>query len=260
MKLMKLICLCAAMLVSAHPIFAADNPWFGTWKLNFNKSTLTGNTVTVGKIPNGYHFDLGAVKYDVFEDGQDHSTVGNRTESLKSTGKHEWLRVYKVDGKEVGRATLRLSEDGTKLTEDITGTDADGSTYSQHVTLERADSRPDLAGTWKQTKAAFSARLLMVYSETDGGKWKVETPSSHSVIVFSLDGTPASESGPRAIADETYAYTKVSDTELKYTIFEKGVPYAEGTETVSTDGKMLKDVSWLTVKPAEKEIDVWEKQ
>lgn len=259
MRLIQALSISAAVLVMALPVSAAENPWFGTWKLNPAKSMLTGSTETVTKIPNGYHFDLGAVKYDVFDDGQDHPAVGNRTTNLKSVGRNEWLLVTKVDGKETSHATMRLSSDGKELTEDLTGTHADGSVYTEHIVDVRVGSGEALAGTWKEARADVPNKV-MVYSGAENGRWKMETPATQQIIVAPLDGTPVPAGGPRVMTGETFSFARVSDKQIKYTVFESGTPYIEGTETITPDGKVMKDVSWLVIKPSEKTTEIWEKQ
>ena len=169
-----------AALTLAQPVFAATNPWLGTWKVNRDKSIYTGSTTTVKKIPNGYHFDFGAVKYDVIEDGQDHEILPGRVANLKATGKNEWLQVSKIDGKEVGRTTLKLSDDGKVLTQTATGTTASGDTYKTETKMTRLDASTGLAGTWKIDKESSSAKTIMVYSDAGAGKLKMDFPEGKS--------------------------------------------------------------------------------
>lgn len=248
-------------LVCAQPLFAATNPWLGTWKLNRDKSTFTGDTLTVGKLPNnGYHFDYGALKYDVYEDGKDYPVVTDATISLKHTGNNEWLYVRKFKGTETSRGEMKLSDDGKTLVVKITGTRADGSTYKSEETNTRLDASTGVSGTWKAVKESTSAESTMLLSDAGSGKIKAEYPQAKSTIVMTFDGKPVTSSGPRTTADETSTFTRVSPTEFKYTELLKGKPYVSGIETVSADGKVLKDVNWLVSKPAEKFIAIWERQ
>ncbi len=256
---MKKSVLFAAALMLAQPVLAAENPWFGTWKLNRGKSNLTGSTYTIVKTGNVYHFDFGALKFDVADDGKDYPVVPTRTVSLKSTGKNEWLQVGKVNGVETSRTILKLSSDGKTESDVTTGTRADGSTYKSESTSERISGGPDLAGTWKDTKESSSASSIMVYSDGGPGKLKIEYPASKATILAPLDGKSVQETGPRAVPDSTYSYRQTSPTELKYIGYLKGKPYYEGIETVSPDGKTLKDVSWLVTKPNEKTTEIYEK-
>lgn len=249
---------CALLL--AQPLLAAENPWFGTWKLNRAKSTLTGTTYTIAKKGNVYHFDYGAIQFDIADDGKDYPIMPTRTSSLKATGKNEWLGIDKMNGTELSRYTLKLSNDGKTLTQVTTGTRADGTTYTNEETDTRISGGPDIAGTWRETKESSSAPSVMTYSDAGANALKVDFPASKMNATFTLDGKPVQEAGPRAVPGITVGYKKVSPMELKYTVYIQGKVQAEGMQTVSADGKMLKDVSWLASKPAEKTTQVYEKE
>lgn len=257
---MKPILLLAAAITLVQPVLAADNPWLGTWKLNRDKSTFTGTTYTIVKKGDVYHFDYGAVKFDVTDDGKDCPVVPTRTTSLKSTDKNEWLVVDKVNGVETERTTLKLSDDGKIESDTTTGTRADGSTYKSESTSERISGGPDLAGTWKDTKESNSSTDTMVYSEAGPNMLKIDEPASKSSTVYTLDGKPVAQTGPRAIPDWTTSYKRLSPTELQYKVFVKDKIYFEGTQTVSADGKVIKDVGWLASKTNEKTIAIYEKE
>ena len=259
MKKSALLATTLAVLTLAQPLFAAGNPWLGTWELNRDKSTLTGTTFTVVKTGNTYHFDYGALKFSITDDGKDYPVMPTRTSSLKKTGSNEWLVVGKVNGVEASRTTLKLSSDSNTLTETTTGTRADGSTYKSETTSTRVSSGPDISGTWKDTKESSSAPEVMTYIDAGSNMLKIDYPASKGSGTYPLDGKPVAESGPRAVPDMTTGFKKISGTELKYVTYIKGKPYFEGVQTVSADGKVMKDVGWLVVKPAEKTTEVFEK-
>ena len=256
----KLAMFATAALLISQPVWAAANPWFGTWTLNRDKSSLTGSTITVRQTGNVYHFDLGAIKYDVVEDGQDHPVMPERTTALTKKGENEWVQVNKIKGVETSRTEMTLSPDGKTLTRDVTGTHADGSTYQAQYVETRLDDSKGLAGTWKDTKDESSATEIMVYSDGGAGTIQMTFPASKATMLVTLDGKPVVESGPRAMQGETVTFQQVSPTELHYAVQMKGKPFVEGTETVSEDGKLMKDVNWLVTKPTEKTTEVFDKQ
>lgn len=244
----------------AQPLFAASNSWLGTWKLNLDKSTFTGSTYTVVKTGNVYHYDFGPLKFDIADDGKDYPVMPTHTSSLKLIGKNEWLGVDKVNGVEVGRSTLKLSEDGKTLTQVSTGTRPDGSTYKDDETDVRISGGPDLAGTWKNTKDSISAPSEMIYSDAGPNMLKIDKPKSKATATYPLDGKAVAETGPETTPAIKMGYKEVSPNELKYTLYYNGKLAVEGIETVSADGKVLKRVEWLVSKPAEKKTAIFEKQ
>ncbi len=64
MKYTKHIMLASALFFAAAPLLAFDGQWFGTWILNRSLSHLTGPSITIIRVPKGYHFDFGAVSFD----------------------------------------------------------------------------------------------------------------------------------------------------------------------------------------------------
>jgi hypothetical protein len=250
----------AITLSSAGHLFAATNPWYGTWKINRDKSTLTGTSYTMTKTPKGYTFDYGSMKFEIGDDGKDYPTVAPETYSIKQTGNNEWLGITKTNGKETARDTMKVSSDGKTLVDKTTGTHADGTTYSSEEDDTRVGSGTGLAGTWKSAKVTSNSRGVQVLSDAGGGKMKWFFPTSQGGYVSALDGKPVTSFGPRSSPDQTIAVKQISTLEQKYTVYLKGKPFLEGTTKVSADGKVMNDTSWLVEKPAEKTTGIYEKQ
>ena len=212
------------------------------------------------KVAGGYHFEAGGLKYDLLEDGRDHPIVAGQTSSLTRKGENEWLRVNKTNGVETSRTEWKLSADGKTLPLQNTGTEADGSTYKSERTVTRVGPGSGAAGTWKQGKFSSSATPTMILSDAGDGRMKVEYPESKTTRVMTFDGKTVTTNGPRASSDATATFQKVSPTEFKYTELLKGKPFVVGTETVSADGKVIKDVNWIADKPTNKYVEIWERQ
>src|SRR5580658_7794737 len=80
---MKHIALTLALLAAgASAASAADSPFSGTWKLNVEKSTLAGQTLTYTASATGFEFSNGStVKFDFAIDGKDYPVIPGRTVS-----------------------------------------------------------------------------------------------------------------------------------------------------------------------------------
>src|SRR4051812_37456150 len=105
----------AIVLLATQSLFAINDEWFGTWKLNRALSRLTVPSITIARIPLGYRFGFGAISLDIGDDGKDCPTVPGRCASLKAVGEREWFRVHKIAGKGVDPSTLKLPPDGKIL-------------------------------------------------------------------------------------------------------------------------------------------------
>lgn len=133
--------------VIAAPVFAQDNPFVGTWKLNVAKSkfgaapapkSLT-RTVTADGTGAKYSFEgIGAdgnaysYSFATTYEGKDSPVTGTGTPAgadtiaLKRINAHKVEGTLKKGGKEVGKVTAEVSKDGKTSTVRMKGKTADG--------------------------------------------------------------------------------------------------------------------------------------
>src|SRR5947199_10364693 len=77
---------------------AADNPFVGQWKVNPDRSKVSGQTQTIRDLGvNKYEFNNGATTYTIVADGTDQPTPFGNTMSLKPDGENSWTVVRKKD-------------------------------------------------------------------------------------------------------------------------------------------------------------------
>src|ERR1051326_3852042 len=78
-----------ALVVGAVAVYttiaaAADAPYIGTWKLNTAKSQMTGETLSIEKLPAGdmqYHYDVEGFAYNFNLDGKEYPLPDGGTTS-----------------------------------------------------------------------------------------------------------------------------------------------------------------------------------
>ena len=150
MKLRVLAFVCFAAVVAA-PLFAQDNPFLGTWKLNVAKSkfepgpapkSLT-RTITAEGGGAKYSFegvaaDGSPVSYSFVTnyDGKDASVTGTGTPggadaiTLKRIDAHKTEGALKKGGKEIGKVVAEVSKDGKVATVKAKGKTTDGKVFS----------------------------------------------------------------------------------------------------------------------------------
>ncbi|HEY8669650.1 MAG TPA: hypothetical protein VIL63_02320, partial [Terriglobales bacterium] len=110
-------------------LYAADDPFYGKWKLNQAKSKIAGEQLKIADLGgNKYKLSFGDVSDTITADGTDQPVHFGRTTSIASEGSNTWKMVVKKDGKIVSSMAHTLSADGQ--TQTIKGTDSkpDGST------------------------------------------------------------------------------------------------------------------------------------
>jgi hypothetical protein len=133
-KTMKIRILVIIALVLAPGIsaFGADDPFVGTWKLNPEKSTGTGNSpqsqiLAVTARDNGLKFDSHAISWDgksrhsqwiqIFNgEFRPDAAILNREVAYIRIDAHTIERIIRVNGKEAGRGRTVISQDGRTMT------------------------------------------------------------------------------------------------------------------------------------------------
>jgi hypothetical protein len=245
----------------AGSALAADSPFAGSWKLNVEKSKLTGSTFTYSATATGYHYSNGAtVEYDFAADGKDYPTVSDRTIAWTKSGDNAWDSVAK-DGKGtvLGKSHRVLSADGKKLTVSYTTYRPDGTTAEGSDEYLRVSKGKGLAGKWKDVKAK-EASTSMTIAVPSPGQVAIEYPSYKQTISGPTDGTPIAVKGPTIPANVFRSFEVAGPSKWNYTTTLDGKEWRKGSISVSADGKTLTDVSFLPGKAAEKEVDVYERQ
>jgi hypothetical protein len=94
----------------------------------------------------------------------------------------------------------------------------------------------------------------------NGNQFKMEYPANKEVIQGRLDGSDSPVTGPRIPPGAFAAYKAESPLKLSYTFKYRDKTLAEGTDTLSADGKILTEEEWDPGKMAGKNTYVYEKQ
>lgn len=255
-----ILLIAVAVLLVTLPLHAAENQWFGTWKLNRSLSHLLAPPLTIARTLDGYYFDFGAVHFDIGDDGEDYPTVPTRTTSLKPVGQHEWFRVHKVNGKEVDHSTIRITPDNQVMLIHTVATDPSGSTQVSDDVLKRIGSGTGLAGTWRSTSGSSDVAETMRFSAAGAGKIRWEIPSEGQYYVVAPNGPPAVNAGPRSVPSVTLTLKTVSASEMHWTESIDGNSLTEGIESLSANGSVLTETTWPVAQPADKQQAVYERQ
>src|SRR5208282_2546104 len=96
-----------SLLLLAGGLFAADNPFVGSWKLDMSKSDFSGETFRfqAGKA-NTIRFTGAGEMYTFTIDGQPHPGLYGRVVSVKQADANTWVRTAEFKGKVLSRTTL----------------------------------------------------------------------------------------------------------------------------------------------------------
>lgn len=250
-------CAGVMLLWGAQTLWAVDSAWFGRWKLDRAQSHFTGPTITIVRIPLGYHFDFGATSFDIGDDGRDYPTVARRSTSMKAVSDHEWLRVHKVDGKEVDHSTLRITPDEKRLLIHTVAVGPDGATHVSDDTEVRVGEGTGLQGTWRSAVAGINVSEVIQLGDAGGGKIRWDFPKDGQFYVIAPNGAAAGYGGARAVPGVTVVLRAESARKMRWEESIDGKPYTDGEDVLSADGRRLTETTWPVKRPAEKQESVY---
>jgi hypothetical protein len=255
-------CLCAtALALSAIPCFAAGSSWDGTWKLNQAKSHLTGDTFTIEAKGHGMlHYSNGsAIAYDFACDGKAYPVIADRTVTCTGTAGSGFDYVNKAADKVLSRSHHAISADGKTMTIHGESIHPDGSKTSFDDVYKRETGTNGLAGKWRNVKSSQGGSDTMVIA-TKGDWIRMEFPEYKEKVEGKMDGSNLALTGPDIPPGVWQTIKGETPNKLHYTVKYKDKVLAEGTQTLSADGKVLTEEEWEPGKMNEKATLVYERQ
>jgi hypothetical protein len=258
----KLLLASALLVLPALSVYAADNPWVGTWKLDLAKSNFTGDTFTYTQAEKGlFHFSDGsAISYDFGIDGKEYPTPLGYTDIWTAGGNNSWDTVVKLKGTIVDNVHRQLSADGKTLTITETGTKPDGSSFHDEEVYNRVGKGQGLIGKWKSSKVNISAPNTFLVAAPAEGVLRWEIPEYKETVKGKSDGSDLPIAGPTVPEGLTISIKMLADKKLTYTVKMSGKPISVAIQTLSSDGKTMTEVDWSPGKESEKSTAVYLKQ
>jgi hypothetical protein len=245
--------------VLSGSLLAGDDPFVGTWKLNADKSKLTGFQEKIEDLgDNKYRFTIGHNVETIAVDGEDHPT-NYGTWALKKEGPNTWKSVDKIDGKVISTATWTISDDGQTFTAVTQGVKNDGSTYESQFTAKRIDGTSGLVGTWgsADTKRRAPAGWVIKPYEADGLSFI--SPTDREEIDLKFDEKEYPDKGAQVAPHSTMSARRVDERNIEmFGKVDGKLVYSELWK-VSDDGTMLAIGVRLTGDTIS-ETDIYERQ
>jgi hypothetical protein len=225
---------CSAVLV------AADPPYLGLWRVNEEKSDR-GPAFTFATEAGDLRLTQGDRSYIVRFDGKEHPHPLGGLVRWSRIDDLSWETAYTQEGKLLGNAIYRLSDDGQTLTvRQKSGPD------SPAVYRRTSGERQGLAGVWSLKTASVSTLNIEV---ADG--YDLVQSSGEAKCKANFDGRDYPIIGPNGQPSrfERCRISKVGARGFSLTISINGKPVAVDTYTVSEDGRTLTDVGGSQGQP-----------
>lgn len=242
--------------ISAAPVARGSidaQSWSGTWKLDRAHSQFVGPAITIGRTRNGYHFDFGAVAFDVPDDGKDHVTVPPRSTSIKQTAASQWYRVHKVNGAEVDHSVITVDESKSLMTIDTVALAPDGSKHMATETMRRIEPGKGLAGNWRSDSQGINVSTTIEIDVKKNGSVHWNLPDDKQFFDAVVDGPAVPLAGTGSMAGLTMIVQRDKNG-LRWTNFLNGKPWMYGIDTLAPDHHTLQETTWTPSRPADKQV------
>jgi hypothetical protein len=222
---------------------ATKNPFIGEWKLDSSKTRMPDEMKVESKGGNRYIFDFGGGAETIVADGSDQPGVGGTLLSAKQEAPDTWIVERKKDGRLMLRATWKLSNDASTLTDYYREFDPDGSTISMDYVYQRTGPKTGnasgFAADWQSIKETLNFPFVLEVKAFEGDGLSFITPSQKRTKSAKFDGKDYPAEGRNAGKTATSAIRRVDERNLIMTDKFDGKVTATEEIGLSADLKVL---------------------
>lgn len=226
-------------LATGGTLWAASDPFVGTWKLNPAKSSVTDRMRVDAVGANKYAFTFNSGDGEtIVADGTDQPGNGGTMLAVTIEGPDSWRVVRKKDGIMLLTAKWKLSADGKILTDSYTSMRPDGSGSTTDYTYKRATPGSGFVALWESVGMQMSAFELQIKPYQEAGL-TFTFPAQQRTRDMNFDGKDYPDTGPNMPAGAATSGRRVNARTLELTNKMNGK--ATGTQefAVSPDLKIL---------------------
>jgi hypothetical protein len=222
---------------------ASENPFIGEWNLDSSKSRMPDEMKVDSKGGNKYAFDFGGGAETIVADGTDQPGLDGTLLAAKADAPDTWIVTRKKDGRLLLRATWKLSNDGSTLTDYYREFESDGSTLSMDYIYQRGGPRAadesGFAAGWQSIKETMNFPFVLQVKPFQGDGLSFITPSQKRTKSAKFDGKDYPNEGPNAQRGATSAIRRVDERNLVMTNKSDGKITATEEIALSPDLKIL---------------------
>jgi hypothetical protein len=228
------------VVLFATTLWAATDPFTGTWKLNPAQSKLTDQMKVEDAGPNKYTFIFsGDNSETIVADGTDQPGIFGTTFAVSVLSPRQWKVVRKSGGHVTISAIWDLSADGNTLTDNFTGYRADGSTSNLLYKYTRTEGTSGFGGTWESTSEQVNSAYEMQVQTFDESGLSFINPAQKVTRSIKFDGKDYAPQGPNLPAGYATSGRRVSDRAVELTDKIDAKVLDTQQVEVSEDGKTL---------------------
>jgi len=240
--------------------WAAESPFIGDWKLDPSKTRMPDEMKVQNKGGNKYAFDFGGGAETIAVDGSDQPGQGGTLLSVKAEAPDTWIVERKQGGRLLLKATWKLSNDDSTLTDYYREFESDGSTFSMDYVYQRTGGGSGFAADWQSIKETMNSPLLMQVKEFQGDGLSFVTPSRQETKNVKFDGRDYPNEGPNTGQGATSSIQRVNDRTLLITDKYDGKVMDTEEIGLSTDMKTLTITEHFAVRDKKPNVMVFERE
>ncbi|MBV9008779.1 MAG: hypothetical protein JO354_06385 [Verrucomicrobia bacterium] len=239
-----------------------DNSFVGKWKMNPEKSQLSGLTYKIEDAGNDtYRLIFGdRAPETLAANGTEHKTQYGSTWALRKTGANTWKFTQKRNGTVTSESEWTVSEDGKTFTSKVDVKRPDGSTSHNETVMKRTEgSGNGLAGTWETSEEKIGSPAVLEVAKWGEDGYAISEPAFKDHLRVKTDGKDYPHEGPRVPKGSTASASKTGERELEVTNKLNGKTMNTEHYQLSEDGKTLTDTINFPGE-SKQEVDVYERQ
>ena len=259
---MKTYCLLLACVLPCSSVFAATDPFIGTWVHNAEKSPKPTIKYAIKDLGGERYSLTGStgVTVEIKADGVSIKTPTGATVSFRKLDDHDWEMV-RDDGQKMVRTYNISPDDKTLILHDVIK-DNPGENYETTTRYARLSSGHSIFGEWQsvsleEKRLGGDLMLIIGLFDTDGLSFSL--PAHKHLSAMKFDGKIYPDSGAGDTKDHSSSGRRVNDHVLEIDTQVDGKPEESEELKVSADGKTLTIVR----RPANSSAVftmVWDKQ
>jgi hypothetical protein len=237
--------LVVVVCLATSTLWAASNPFVGTWKLDPSKSKMVDRMKVEALGANKYAFNFGTEPETIVADGTDQPGTGGTMLAVSILGPDSWKVVRKKDGNMMLTARWKLSADGETLTDTFTSYRPDGSSATVDYVYKRTAPGSGFPATWESVNMQMNAYELRI-EPYQGDGLTFAYPMQQRTRSLKFDGKEYPDSGANALAGSTSSGRRVNARTLEVTGKRDGKVTGRQEIAVSPDSTTMT----ITAHPA----------
>ena len=244
MSLLRKRCLIIGLCLGSTGFAAfAQSPFAGDWKMNNDKSKMTGEVLEFVPAADGaIKITLEDRSYNFKTDGKEYAGVTGAKNIWKKVNDHTYQSTTSRNGILLTTTSWKISDDEKKLVAEDKGTMPSGKGFDDFTTYTRVAGSKGLMGSWKDMDVKLKEDTVMSLKAGSGDSIHWIMSDMKATVDLSMDGKECKPTGPTVPPGLTLAATKTGPRSFAMTEKINGRLLEKMDYKLSEDGKVLTEV------------------